>query len=231
MRTRQQTLQWFRELRVAARELRACKISPLQWQEAMDELFATVPLEGLCRQLGFDELKGKIVEKMPAERGEFFYRVVIPGTPRASRHEPKRALITKVAHVRKGCSIPPHSHSNMVSAFLCLSGEFDVQQFDLLEDRPHHLLVRRTTHEPRAGAGSWTSISDERDNVHWFTAKTDDCFLFSCKLNNLEAGKQFRGRAMIDIVRAETVGADTFLAPKITASEAAAIYGGNNNPQ
>ncbi len=190
----------------------------------MNRIFATVPLDGLCRRLHLDELKSTILEQMSPERGEYFHRVVIPGISRGSHPEPKRALITKVAHVRKGYSVPPHSHSNMVSAFLCLSGEFEVHQFDVLEVLPEHLVVRRTMHETSAGAGTWTTLSDYRDNVHWLTAKTDDCFLFSCKLNHLEEGKKFGGRIHIDILGAEASVPETFVAPKITPSEAARIY-------
>ena len=129
-----------------------------------------------------------------------------------------------MAHVRKGSAIPPHGHSNMASAFLCLSGEFDVKLYDRLEEREHSLVVRQTADRKGAGPGTWSSISDYRDNVHWLVAKTDNCFLFTVKMINVEKNRTLKGRINIDLRCAERLGAETFLAPKITSAQAREIY-------
>ncbi|MCA9158090.1 MAG: hypothetical protein KDA72_07175, partial [Planctomycetales bacterium] len=126
--------------------------------------------------------------------------------------------------VRKGYSVPPHGHSNMVSAFLCLSGEFDVRLYDRLEEREGSMVVRSTVHQPAAGPGTWSSISDYRDNVHWLTAKSDDCYLFTCKMLSVEQGLPLHGRINIDLKNSKKLNSMTYLAPKITAAEASRLY-------
>lgn len=223
--------EWLRKLHANASALSGRQISSLQWQEAMDQIYAGTPLEALRSRLAFNALRTQIIERIPADRGELFHRVMLPGSVQSGSvqsgavgAEPPRMLITKVAYIRKGRSIPPHGHSNMASAFLCISGEFAVKQYDKLEDGEGHLILRQTMDESRAGVGSWSSISDYRNNVHWLTAKTDDCFLFTSKLIAVESGRDLNGRINVDVKRADYLGSETMRAPKISAREAAELY-------
>ena len=217
---------WLDGLYRNAAKLRRREISSLQWQEMMDELYGDVPLQGLLQRLDFATLQKQILDQIGAERGELFHRVVLPGseTGTSESGEPQRVLITKVAHIKKGRSIPPHGHSNMTSAFLCISGEFAVKQYDKVEEQENHMVLRQTMDEDHAGVGTWSSISDYRNNVHWLTAKTDDCFLFTSKLIGVEEGRRLNGRINVDVHRAEVLGSQTIRAPKITSAEAAELY-------
>lgn len=203
------------------------QISPLRWQEVMDDVYRSTPLAQLKQHLDFPNLSKAILAKMPADRPEFFQDIELDA-PSAETElagpEPPKKLIIKIAHVRKGHSVPPHGHSNMVSAFLCLSGEFDVRLYDRLDNREDQLVVRQTLHQKAAGPGTWSSISDYRDNVHWLTATTDDCFLFTCKMLSVEEGLPLNGRINIDMRRANKLGNETYLAPVITHAEAREIY-------
>lgn len=218
---------WLRQLQNNASLLGSRRISGLQWQEQMDVIYANTPLDSLKHHLQLDRLREQILDQMGPDRGELFLRIALPGiSDRVSVDdaEPRRVLITKVAHIRKGRSIPPHGHSNMASAFLCLSGQFAVRQYDRLEDQQDHMIVRQTRDVDNAGAGSWSSISDYRNNVHWLTAKSEDCLLFTTKLIHLESDRPLVGRINIDVARAQSLGSDTLKAPKITAREAAERY-------
>ncbi len=219
--------EWLDRLYSNAASLRRGSISGLKWQETMDLLYGSVPLDALRERLDFTALQQHIIDSIPSDRGELFHRVLLPGSSQANTaagREPHRVLITKVAHVKKGRSVPPHGHSNMASAFLCLSGNFEVRMFDKLETRSDHLVVRQTQHHHKAGPGTWSSISDYRDNVHWLTAQTDDCFLFTCKLINLEAERPLQGRINIDLLDGQQIGSATWIAPKITSARAAELY-------
>lgn len=218
---------WLRRLQRNASLLGQERISGLQWQQCMDAIYADAPLEQLKGQLNFDRLRLEILDRMGRNRGELFHRVELDGAIPALTHgdgEPHRVLITKVAHIRRGRSIPPHGHSNMASAFLCLSGEFAVRQYDRLEDHSDHMIIRQTKDIAAAGVGTWSSISDYRNNVHWLTAKSEDCFLFTCKLINLESHRPLIGRINVDVGRAKNLGSQTLRAPKITSQEAADRY-------
>ena len=218
---------WLSQLRGAARSLRESSISPLQWQEAMDAIYGSTPIEPLKERIRFDEARKRILEAMPSDQGELFYTIrLIDGEDPAkiNGREPGHVLITKIAHVKKGESIPPHGHSSMVSAFLCLSGEFELRLYDRLAQRDDHLVVRKSVHEQAAGAGTWSSVSDYRDNVHWLKAKSDDCFLFTTKMLNVEKDIPLKGRINIDLVDARELGADTYRAAIIDGQRAKALY-------
>lgn len=217
---------WLERLFGTATRLKLREISGLQWQEAMDAIYADAPMADLHNRLDFATLRRQIIDQIPEDRGELFHRVALQGNVETAEGtaEPRQVLITKVAHIKKGRSIPPHGHSNMASAFLCISGEFSIRQYDKLEDQAEHLVLRQTGHEAAAGIGTWSSISDYRNNVHWLTANTDDCFLFTCKLIGIERDRPLHGRINVDVRRAETLGTQTIRARKISSQAAAELY-------
>lgn len=216
---------WKLRLASAASELGRGEISGLQWQEQMDKIYGDTPIPDLLQMIRFDDLKTTMLKTDLNGRGELFLDIPIPGVvDAAGRPEPDRVLISKLAYVEKGRHIPPHGHGNMTSAFLCVSGEFDVQLFDRLEETENEMVVRRTVDQKKAGVGSWSSISDYRNNVHWLTARSDNCFLFTCKLIRLEENRQFNGRINIDMRTARTVGSETWRARKISFRESSEMY-------
>ncbi|MBN67878.1 MAG: hypothetical protein CME32_01180 [Gimesia sp.] len=193
----------------------------------MDRIYAATPLTKFKDHLNFSQLSQEILEKIPSDRQEYFHRIQLKhpsGDDLPGGKEPHQVLVTKVAHVRKGESVPPHGHSSMVSAFLCLSGEFDVQLFDRLDNREDEMVVRHSKRNKTAGPGTWSSISDYRDNVHWLTAKTEDCFLFTCKMLSVEPKLPLNGRIHINLKEAKSIGNNTYIAPKISYARAQELY-------
>lgn len=217
---------WLLRLQENGKRLGRREQTGLQWQEQMDSILAEVPLESLLQHVDFERMAAELQSQDLTERGEIFVAVNLddPEAEPSVGPEPGRVLITKIAHIQRGRSIPPHGHSNMVSAFLCVSGEFDVRLFDRLEDQPQHMIVRQTADEVDAGPGTWSSISDYRSNVHWLTAKSDDCFLFTTKLIHLEEDRPTYGRINVDVRAGEVLGTNTIRAPKISSTEAAERY-------
>lgn len=217
---------WIRQLDDVSARLGQRAISALQWQETMDQLYGSVPRSSLLAMIDFDRLSEQLSHCDLGAKGEIFHDIALGPIPACTKDSPasSRTAIVKVAHIKKGRSVPPHGHSNMVSAFLCISGEFHVQLFDRLEDSHDSLVVRQSVDEKAARPGSWSSISDYRDNVHWLTAKSDDCFLFTCKLIRLEPDREFHGRININMRTAEELGSNTWRAEKITGKQAMEIY-------
>ena len=159
-------------------------------------------------------------------RGELFHLVWLDGNVpnRYEAVEPERLSISKIAYVRKGCSVPPHGHSNMVSSFLHLSGEFRVRQYDKLADDGDGFVIRPSTDDLR-GSGNWTSVWGDRNNVHWLTAESEDCFIFATKLVRLDATKPFQTRINLDVRNAIDVGGGAIRAPRISGRVAEMRYG------
>ena len=159
-------------------------------------------------------------------RGEVFTDVWFDGGPPRPGGDPRLTAITKMATIRKGASIPPHGHGNMVSAFLQLSGEFHVRQYDKLATDAESMTIRRTV-DATTGAGGWSGISDVKNNLHWLTAKSDDCLLFTVKLIALDPDVPLRGRINVDARRSVPVtghGPGAVRVPRISHREAAELY-------
>jgi hypothetical protein len=86
------------------------------------------------------------------------------------------------------------------------------------------MVVRRTLHQESAGPGTWSSISDYRENVHWLTPQSDDCYLFTCKMLSVEQGIPLNGRINIDLINPQKLNSVTYIAPKISGEAASQLY-------
>jgi hypothetical protein len=216
---------WKKRLGDVSSQLGNGKISGLQWQEEMDRIYGDTPIADLLKMIQFDDLKESILEQDLKGQGEHFLDIAIPGVADAvNGAEPDRVLISKLAYVKKGRNIPPHGHCNMVSAFLCVSGDFQVRLFDKVEEGEDDMVVRQTLDEKHTTVGTWSSISDYKSNVHWLTANSDNCFLFTCKLIRIDPQRTMLGRINIDLRDPKVVGSNTFRANKISFQQAAELY-------
>lgn len=216
---------WFEDYLRLGRELATSRIAQTEWQEGIDRLHEQCRMDDLLRWVDYDAVLRTFEGANYNGRGELFHTVRIDGQP-AEIHadEPRRTLITKIAHVKKGGSIPPHGHENMVSAFLHLSGEIRVHHYDKVEDVEDALIVRKAN-EHDAIRGDYSSISDQRRNVHWLEARSEDCFLFSTKMSRLEIDRPVIPRIYVDVDRATMQSDGTMHALKISADRAVELYG------
>jgi hypothetical protein len=80
--------------------------------------------------------------------------------------------------LRKGCSVVPHGHNNMATAFLILKGNFHGRHYDRITDEEKHMIIKPTI-DSKFVPGQSSSISDEKDNVHWFKAEDEPAFIFN----------------------------------------------------
>ena len=122
----------------------------------------------------------------------------------------------------QGRANPPHAHDNMVSMHFVLRGRFRVRHYDRVRDEPAALVLRPTI-DRIIGPGEATTISGERDNVHWHVAETDGVLL-----DVLCAGLAERPTEthLVDPVRAEPLSDGLLRAPILpTVSEALERFG------
>ena len=123
-----------------------------------------------------------------------------------------------------GRSVIPHGHDNLATGFLVLKGTLRGRHWDRVEDHKDHYLIRPTidrTFKP----GEFSTVSDHRDNVHWFTAETEHAFIFNIHVNGSDPGNpKSPGRVYIDPL-GEKVAGGLIKAPKITYGKANALHG------
>jgi len=137
---------WVNRLETLGRALRNGQIRALAWQEGMNDLYHHVSINALLRCIDFQ----KIIDG-PGFACDDQQTKFVGVQFRSDQGIPENRVVrTKIAKIKKGCSILPHGPLNMVSAFLTLSGEFHVtsgivklSEFDrkLGNTRIHHSLI------------------------------------------------------------------------------------------
>jgi hypothetical protein len=210
--------EWLREYLLLGRRLGGGEIGGEAWQDAMDPLLAQCPAAELAGRIDLDAAARRLRSSDMKGRGELFQTVFTDASAPSASPGPeiRRAIIAKIAYVKRGGSVPPHGHNNMVSAFLHLSGTLRVRQYERVADLGDALLIRASA-DVVVGAGTWSSVSDTRHNIHWLTGESDDCFLFTTKLIALDPAARYEGRIYIDMSAPADAGGGLLRAQKLHA--------------
>ncbi len=206
---------WLSELNSWSMDLKGKKLEQIQWQEKVEQLYAKVDLPDLLKFLDFDKL-AKTVN--PKERGELSLRATLPkveGLPT------ELVFGHQIFALNKDRSVVPHGHDNMATAFLILKGDFHGRHYDRIEDSTDHMVITPTI-DREFGPGGCSTVTDIKDNVHWFKAKSDTAFIFNIHVLSVKPGKT--GRVYID-PNGEKISGGRIKARKIDHKEAERLYG------
>jgi hypothetical protein len=112
----------------------------------------------------------------------------------------------------------------MATGFLVLEGEFHGRHFERLEMHADHWRLLPTI-DATFRVGMASTISDFRDNVHWFVAESPRGFLFNVHVHQIDPDQAAHGRVHLDPTAAPD-GDGSIHAPKLAAPEAFARFGG-----
>jgi hypothetical protein len=123
----------------------------------------------------------------------------------------------------KGQAIVPHGHHNLATMHMIVRGRAHVRHFDRVVDEPQHLTIRPTKDRVYA-PGEQSTISDQRDNVHWFVALTEPVLMFNIEMHGM-TGELSSWRIYVDPARGERAGNGLIRAGKLNAEDAYRIYG------
>lgn len=208
--------QWIEEQRQVAAALSAGRLTPLGWQAAVEALAARVDLQELLRLTDFERLKAGFDFKdgMPSKR---FVRFD-PGSGIA-----ELSYGLAFFGFRRGQVITPHGHRNMVSAHMVAAGAFRVRNFDRLRDEPDALIIRPTVDE-RIASGRVSTMSSQRNNIHWFVAEADDSATLDVIVDALEPGRDPYTIDLVDPDGGRPLGDGTIRAPLIDWKASVAKY-------
>jgi len=163
-------VRWLSEVEDLARAMKSEKLAQADWQRQMEALYNRVPLSELLQLIDFTTLV--LRAQLPA-RGELFDGLSLP---RIEGFPDETTFYRAIAGFRKGRSIPPHGHNHLVSSFLVLQGELRGRHFDRLRDDGEYVWIAPSIDRPFR-RGDFSTVSQDRDNVHWFTAEEDDSFM------------------------------------------------------
>jgi len=207
---------WLTELNTMSLDLRGQKLEQLVWQKQVEKLFQQVDLPEFLKFIDFEKLSRNAKLK---DRGELSLRATIPqvdGLPT------ELVFGHQVFALNKDRSVVPHGHDNMATAFLILKGEFHGRHYDRLEDVGKEHMIIQPTLDTTFGVGSYSTVTDQKDNVHWFRANSDQSYIFNIHVMSVKPGRS--GRVYIDPA-GEKLSGGRIKVRKIDHTEANQLYG------
>jgi hypothetical protein len=207
--------QWLARLNEMSADLKGKKLEALDWQKQVESLLSTVDLPEMLRFIDFETLAASA---KPKDRGELSLRARLP---RVEGLPTELVFGHQVFALNKDRSVVPHGHDNMATAFLILKGDFRGRHYDRLEDEKEHMIIKPTI-DRDFGPGSYSTVTDIKDNVHWFTAKTDAAFIFNIHVMSVKPGRT--GRVYVD-PNGEKISGERLRCRKIDHKQAETLYG------
>ena len=206
---------WVKDLDAMGKELRGSKLSQVQWQKQVETLFDQIELEQLLTFIDFKKRTANFQFRDKGERSMRFKFPEVEGLPT------QLVFGHQMFGMKKNQSVVPHGHNNMATAFLVLKGEFHGRHYDRLEDAKDHFIIKPTI-DGQFKTGSYSTVSDEKDNIHWFKATSDEGYIFNIHVLNVKPG--LTGRVYLD-PNGEKLAGGKIRARKIKSSEAYKLYG------
>jgi hypothetical protein len=209
---------WFNELNAISHEVHEHRTKDAEFQKSLEELYRRVDLQALLRSLDFDRLAAGV--NFPEKGAKSFSGndVHVTGLPK------NPVFGRQIFAMKKGRSVVPHGHDNMATGFLILKGSFRGRHYDRVEDHSDHYLIRPTI-DRAFKPGEFSTISDHKDNVHWFTAESETGFIFNVHVVETNPDNTKRpGRVYIDPL-GEKLAGGLIKAPKISYGKVNQLYG------
>lgn len=209
---------WFKELHAISRDVHDHRKKDVEFQQSLERLYARVDLDAMLKTLDFERLAPSVnfpaigAKSLPVDFSH------IGGLP------VKVPFGGQIFAMRKGRSVVPHGHDNMATGFLVLKGNFRGRHYDRIEDHSDHYIIRPTI-DRQFRPGEFSTISDHKDNVHWFTAEGDTGFLFNVHVVDTNPENPKRpGRVYVDPM-GEKLSGGLIKAPKISYGKVNQLYG------
>ena len=208
---------WLAELEEVSKALKSGKVKGLEWQQKVDDLFHHIEFPDFIRAIDFDRLARKIKFQ---ENHEAIFEI--------ERVDGSKVTLTGAAMLeglRKGVAIVPHGHINMVSFHMVLKGDLHTRCYDRVETDARNITIKPTI-DKVFGPGELATMSDDKDNVHWFKAVSETVFAFNVGVYEVNPSVKWIGREYIDPERGEKLGGGLIRAPRISdPKEAYRLYG------
>ena len=209
---------WFKEIDVISKDVHEHRTKDIEFQQSLERLYERIDLGALLKTLDFDRLA----------RGVNFPAVGAKSLPLDLSHvnglPVKLPFGGQIFAMRKGRSVVPHGHDNMATGFLVLKGNFRGRHYDRVEDHADHYIIRPTI-DREFRPGQFSTISDHKDNVHWFTAEGETGFLFNVHVMGTNPeNRKSPGRVYVDPL-GEKLAGGLIKAPKISYGKVNQLYG------
>lgn len=209
--------QWFKDLNSLGQDLKGQKLKDTEFQAKMEALYKKVDLAELVSFVDLDKIAEKV--KLP-DNGAFsagFDVTKVEGLGSLS-------FGRQIFCLKKGRAVVPHGHENMCTGFIVLRGKFRGRHYDRLETKTDHYIIKPTIDQEFAAGGAST-ISDHKDNIHWFTCNSESGYIFNAHVIGYDPKiKEPSGRLYLD-PEGEKLAGGLIKAPKMNSGECHKKYG------
>ena len=175
---------WLADLEQLGEDVKGRKLKQTEWQTKVEELFAKVELKDVLRLIDFERLTKDVKFADHGSRSLGFKFPAVEGLPK------ELVFGKQIFALKKDRSVVPHGHNNMATAFLILQGDLRGRHYDRLEDEKDAFIIKPTI-DRKFTPGECSTVSDFKDNVHWFQALSDTAFIFN--LHVMEINDKPRG--------------------------------------
>lgn len=209
--------QWFKDLNALGNDLKGQKLKDLEFQAKMEELYKRVNLADLVQFIDLDRIAERV--KLPANgaHSATFDLAKVEGLGPLS-------FGRQIFCLKKDRAVVPHGHANMCTGFIVLRGTFRGRHYDRLESHKDHYIIKPTIDRSFAAGGAST-ISDHKDNIHWFTCTSDTGYIFNAHVIGYDkAITESSGRLYLDPAGEQLAGG-LIKAPKMTSGACHKKYG------
>lgn len=183
---------WLKDLVEMTADLRGRKLTDLEFQTKMEELYKRVDLEALVKLVKLDDIVKE--KKLPAN-GALSAGIdlkKVEGLPT------DLTFGKQVFGCKKDRSVVPHGHMNMCTGFIILKGEWHGRHYDRVETLADHYVIKPTI-DRAFKPGELSTISDHKDNVHWFKAASEAAYIFNVHVTGYDPTiKGNSGRLYVD---------------------------------
>ena len=129
---------WFVELAEMSKDLKGKKLTDLEFQTKMEDLYKRVDLKALVGLVKLDDIEKR--SKLPANGAlsRSIDLAKVEGLPS------NLGFGKQVFGCGKGRSIVPHGHANMCTGFIVLKGQWHGRHYDRLETHKDHYIIQPT---------------------------------------------------------------------------------------
>jgi hypothetical protein len=209
---------WLTDLNTLGQDLKAHKLKDIDFQTKLEELYKNVDLPELIKLVELDKLTKDLKYPDNGARNLGIDLSKVEGLPT------KLVFGKQIFALKKGRSVVPHGHDNMCTGFVILRGDFAGKHYDRVEDHKDHYLIKPTI-DRQFKAAEFSTISDHKDNVHWFKAESDHGFIFNIHVMGYNPeNPKTAARVYVD-PDGEKVSGGLIVAKKMTSKECHQKYG------
>jgi len=212
------TTRWLNDINDLGSNLKGEKITQDAWQLKLEELLTKANIRDLLQLVDFEKLTANLKLPESGVRSLRFKFKQVEGVPESF------AYGKQIFAFKKGRSVVPHGHNNMATAFLILKGQFHGRHYDRVEDESDHVIIKPTI-DRRFEVAEYSTVTDFKDNVHWFKAESETGFIFNIHAMNVNPGSEKRTKRIYVDPDGEKLKDGMIRSRRINHDEAHKLYG------